>query len=142
MAELKYIRDARTNFLPALDIPEFKSRREEVRWRVRHLNLSALDRQTRQDAAADPAIEWDPVERQYRIRRRGKAGAQCASAVQSDPSAIPAASAPASSPAGGGSGLTGGGQKSSEVPSLTTGAGHEREIKHAISSKKEELDHE
>lgn len=142
MLELKYIRDARTNYLPALDIPEFKSRREEVRWRVRHLNLCALDRETRQDAAADPGIEWDPTERQYRIRRRGKARAQCASAVQSDPSAIPAASPPASPPAGLGSALTGGGQKSSEALSLTTGAGPECEIKHAISSKNQELDHE
>ena len=122
MSELKYIRDASTNYLPALVEPTHSSRREQVRWRVRHLNLSALDRETRQDAAADPGIEWDPTERQYRIRRRGKAGAQCASPVQSDPSAIPAASPPASPPASLSSALTGGGRKSSEAPSLTTGA--------------------
>lgn len=142
MSELRYIRDARTNFLPALDIPEFKSRREEVRWRVRHLNLSALDRQTRQDAAADPGIEWDPIERQYRMRRRGKAGAQYASAVQSDPSAIPAASAPAPSPAGGGSAVGLGASESLAAPKAATGPSHEREIKHAISGKNQEPDHE
>lgn len=126
MSELRYIRDARTNFLPALDIPEFKSRREEVRWRVRHLNLSALDRETRQDAAADPGIEWCPIERQYRIRRRGKAGAQCASAVQPDPSATTAASPPASPPADLDNDLGVGGSESSEAPSLPTGARAER----------------
>lgn len=108
--------------MPRLVEPDFKTRRAQVRWRVRHLNLCALDRETRQDAAADPGIEWDPTERQYRIRRRGKAGAQCASAVQSDPSAIPAASPPASPPASLGNAVTGGGQKSSEAPSLPTGA--------------------
>ncbi len=122
MNEQQYIRDPSTNYYPALVEPAHSSRREQVRWRVRHLNLCALDRETRKDAAADPGIEWCPVERQYRIRRRGKAGAQCASAVQSDPSAIPAASTPASSPAGLASALTGGGRKSSEAPSLTTGA--------------------
>ena len=122
MPELDYIRAASTNYYPALVEPAHSSRREQVRWRVRHLNLCALDRETRQDAAADPGIEWDPIERQYRIRRRGKPEAQCASVVQSDPSAIPAASPPASPPASLGSALTGGGRKSSEAPSLTTGA--------------------
>ena len=122
MSKQQYIRDASTNYLPALVEPTHSSRREQVRWRVRHLNLSALDRETRQDAAADPGIEWDPTERQYRIRRRGKAGAQCARNVQSDPSAIPAASPPASAPAGLDSLVEGGGQKSSKALSLTTGA--------------------
>jgi hypothetical protein len=142
MNDQEYIRDASTNYYPALVEPTHSSRREQVRWRVRHLNLSALDRETRQDAAADPGIEWDPVERQYRIRRRGKAGAQCASAVQSDPSAIPAASTPASSPAGGGSGLGVGASESQGASKSVTGPSHEREIKHAFLSKNQELDHE
>jgi hypothetical protein len=109
--EPKYIRAASTNYYPALVEPAHSSRREQVRWRVRHLNLCALDKETRQDAAADPGIEWDAIERQYRIRRRGKAGAQCASAPQSDPSAPPAVSPPASASAGLGSGLRGGAEK-------------------------------
>lgn len=115
-------REAMRKRMPRLVEPDFKTRREQVRWRIRHLNLCALDRETRQDAAADPGIEWCPTERQYRIRRRGKAGTQCASAVHSAPSAISAASPPASSPAGLGTALTGGGQKSSDAPSLPTGA--------------------
>lgn len=54
----------------ALIEPEFKSRREQVRWRVRHLNLSALDRATRQDAARDAGLEWDEAGRTYRLRRK------------------------------------------------------------------------
>jgi hypothetical protein len=127
MNEQEYIRDASTNYLPALVEPAHSSRREQVRWRVRHLNLCALDRETRKDAAADPGIEWCPVERQYRIRRRGKAEAQCASPMQYLDSADPRASAPASAPAGldiaGGEGASG----SSEAASLPTGAGHELE---------------
>lgn len=97
MSEPQYIRDASTNYYPALVEPAHSSRREQVRWRVRHLNLCALDRETRQDAAKDPGIEWCPVERQYRIRRRGKA---CASPVQYLDSSYPRASAPATAPAG------------------------------------------
>jgi len=57
-----YIRNAATNYYPALVEPAHSSRREQVRWRVRHLNLCALGRQTRQDAASDPGIEWCPVD--------------------------------------------------------------------------------
>jgi hypothetical protein len=70
MSQPLYFRDATTGFMPGFAIPEFKSKREEVRWKVRHLNLSALDRETRKAAAADSAIVWDDEARQYRFRRR------------------------------------------------------------------------
>lgn len=90
-------REALRKRMPRLVEPDFKTRRAQVRWRVRHLNLCALDQETRRDAAADPGIEWCPVERQYRIRRRGKA---CANPVQYLDSSDPRASAPATAPAG------------------------------------------
>lgn len=104
MSGLKYIRTAASGFMPALVIPDFKSKKAEVRWKVRHLNLCALDRETRQAAAADPAIIWDATIRQYRLRRRsdpapslsplqGPAG--CASAEQPDRTVDPLGSAPA-----------------------------------------------
>lgn len=70
MNDPQYLLDASTGYMPGLAIPAFKSLREEVRWKVRHLNLCALDRPTRQAAAADPAIVWDEATRQYRFRRR------------------------------------------------------------------------
>lgn len=88
-----YIKNAATGYMPALMIPDFKSKREEVRWKVRHLNLCALDRETRQAAAADPAIIWDATIRQYRFRRRSDLAAPaqpldaaegCASVVKAD----------------------------------------------------------
>lgn len=139
MRELRYTRTARTGFLPTLVEPEFTTRRAQVRWRVRHLNLSGLDPATRRDAAADPSIEWDPVERQYRIRRRGKAGTRSASAVQSDPSADHSPSAPAPAPADLDSAEGQGGSKCFRVSQLPTGGDPECESKHAIFSKNREL---
>lgn len=80
-------RDASTGYMPALVTPIFTSKRAEVRWKVRHLNLCALDRETRQAAAADPAIVWDADDRQYRMRRRSDPPRQEAvdSARQPDP---------------------------------------------------------
>lgn len=104
MSELKYIKNAATGYMPALMIPDFKSKREEVRWKVRHLNLCALDRETRQAAAADPAIIWDATIRQYRFRRPSDPAAPaqpldaaegCASAGQPDRSRDRPESAPA-----------------------------------------------
>lgn len=70
MNDAPVIRDASTGYMPGIVIPAFASKREEVRWKVRHLNLCALDRETRQAAAADPAIVWDAEAWQYRFRRR------------------------------------------------------------------------
>lgn len=67
---VEIIRNASTGYMPGLAIPEFKSKREEVRWKVRHLNLCALDLDIRRAASADPAIVWDEAARQYRSRRR------------------------------------------------------------------------
>jgi hypothetical protein len=83
----------------ALVEPDFKTRQAQVRWRVRNLNLCGLDLATRKDASADPAIEWDPIEYQYRMRRRKKGEEQAANAAQPDPTADGAASAPAPVPA-------------------------------------------
>lgn len=70
MNDTQVICDDRTGHMPGLVVPAFKTKREEVRWKVRHLNLCAFDRETRQAAAADPAIVWDAEARQYRFRRR------------------------------------------------------------------------
>lgn len=94
MSQPFYFRDATTGFMPGFAIPEFASKREEVRWKVRHLNLSAMDRATRQAAAADPAIVWDEATRQYRSRRRSDPP-RVARASQSPDPAIAAAATPA-----------------------------------------------
>ena len=104
MTDPQYIKNASTGYMPALLIPDFKSKKAEVRWKVRHLNLCALDRETRQAAAADPAIIWDAAIRQYRFRRPRDPAAPaqpldaaegCASVGQADRSADGDDSAPA-----------------------------------------------
>lgn len=96
----------------------------------------------RREAARDTALVWNPLARRYRARVAEHAATQCASGVQSDPSAIPAASPPAPAPAVFGSGVGLGASESLAAPKASTGPSHEREIKHAILSKNQELDHE
>lgn len=143
MPELRIICNAATGFMPGILIPEFRSKRAEVRWKVRHLNLSALDRETRQAAAADPAIIWDEEDRQYRFRR--KSDGPRPSPNQSDPSGRGVATPPAPAPADDGGDPAQadgeGGTESSPISTAQTGGGVEFNIKPRFRAQNATADH-
>lgn len=96
--------------------------RDHVRCRADGVPARLLPRNVRQAAARDEGMAWCEATRAYRLVSARQAGEGCGSPVQYLDSSDPRASAPATAPAGLGTALTGGGQKSSEAPSLTTGA--------------------
>lgn len=128
MTEPQIICDARTGFMPGLLPPDFTSKREEVRWKVRHLTLRALDRETRQAAAADPAIVWDTEERQYRFRRKGDVPRGEGSGQYLDPGEASNALPPPPLAKGGGAEGEGASESLAQ-PSSKTGDGLEYERK-------------
>ncbi|WP_374944111.1 hypothetical protein [Sphingomonas sp.] len=128
VTEPQIICDARTGYMPGLLPPDFMSKREEVRWKVRHLNLCALDRETRRAAAADPAIVWCAEERQYRFRRKGDVPCAVGSGQYLDPGEASNA-LPPPPPAKDGGAEREGVSESSRSPNVQTGARLEYERK-------------
>ncbi len=118
--------DARTGYMPGLLTPLFRSKREELRWKVRYLTLSGLDRETRQAMAADPAIVWDAEVRQYRRRRKSDPPRVEPIAQYLDPADNGDATPHPREGAGGSERICG--------PTLQTGAGQELNCKHPIWS--------